>query len=171
MTGVQTCALPISISGSNRILLLTLRRRPPPGKYRCRENLPEAGERRAGRRAKGSPAWRVEPAAALPGGRMKTRGASPPWRGGASAGGASEVLQQEKTAGEAFLRARRRGLLYNQGSSRCSLKRSRGDSRRVGREAEGGGLLNRYRALKLYRGFESLTLRQYFLASPRKQAG
>ena len=27
--------------------------------------------------------------------------------------------------------------------------------------AEGGGLLNRYRALKPYRGFESLSLRQF----------
>jgi hypothetical protein len=32
--------------------------------------------------------------------------------------------------------------------------------RRRGREAEGGGLLNRYRVVKLYRGFESLRLRQ-----------
>src|SRR5580700_9818569 len=30
---------------------------------------------------------------------------------------------------------------------------------RRGREAEGGGLLNRYRVVKLYRGFESLRLR------------
>jgi hypothetical protein len=33
--------------------------------------------------------------------------------------------------------------------------------RSCGREAEGGGLLNRYTALKPYRGFESLRLRQY----------
>ena len=32
--------------------------------------------------------------------------------------------------------------------------------RRRGREAEGGGLLNRYRVVKPYRGFESLRLRQ-----------
>ena len=32
--------------------------------------------------------------------------------------------------------------------------------RRCGREAEGGGLLNRYRVVKPYRGFESLRLRQ-----------
>ncbi len=31
--------------------------------------------------------------------------------------------------------------------------------------AEGGGLLNRYRALKLYRGFESLSLRQILIFS------
>ena len=31
--------------------------------------------------------------------------------------------------------------------------------RRDGRVAEGGGLLNRYRVEKLYRGFESLSLR------------
>ena len=31
---------------------------------------------------------------------------------------------------------------------------------RCGREAEGGGLLNRYRVVKPYRGFESLRLRQ-----------
>ena len=35
--------------------------------------------------------------------------------------------------------------------------------RRRGREAEGGGLLNRYRALKLYRGFESLRLRHFLV--------
>ena len=33
-------------------------------------------------------------------------------------------------------------------------------SRRDGRVAEGGGLLNRYRVEKLYRGFESPSLRQ-----------
>src|SRR5262249_4313247 len=38
--------------------------------------------------------------------------------------------------------------------------------RRGGRVAEGGGLLNRYRALKLYRGFESHPLRQYFRKLP-----
>jgi hypothetical protein len=32
--------------------------------------------------------------------------------------------------------------------------------RRRGRAAEGGGLLNRYRVVKPYRGFESLRLRQ-----------
>src|SRR5882724_467007 len=36
--------------------------------------------------------------------------------------------------------------------------------RRGGRVAEGGGLLNRYRALKPYRGFESPSLRQYLPA-------
>jgi hypothetical protein len=35
-----------------------------------------------------------------------------------------------------------------------------GTARRCGREAEGGGLLNRYRVVKPYRGFESLRLRQ-----------
>src|SRR5207245_6406064 len=34
--------------------------------------------------------------------------------------------------------------------------------RRGGREAEGGGLLNRYTGYNLYRGFESLPLRHYF---------
>ena len=34
-------------------------------------------------------------------------------------------------------------------------------TRRDGREAEGGGLLNRYTVEKSYRGFESLSLRQY----------
>ncbi len=33
--------------------------------------------------------------------------------------------------------------------------------RRRGRVAEGGGLLNRYRLVKAYRGFESLRLRQF----------
>src|SRR5436190_23858701 len=39
------------------------------------------------------------------------------------------------------------------------LYRSRGIVWRGGREAEGGGSLNRYTAQKLYRGFESLPLR------------
>jgi hypothetical protein len=37
--------------------------------------------------------------------------------------------------------------------------------RRRGRVAEGGGLLNRYRVVKPYRGFESLRLRQIILKS------
>ena len=36
--------------------------------------------------------------------------------------------------------------------------------RRDGRVAEGGGLLNRYRVEKLYRGFESPSLRQLLFA-------
>ena len=35
--------------------------------------------------------------------------------------------------------------------------------RRGGRVAEGGGLLNRYRLVKAYRGFESLRLRHFLL--------
>ena len=38
-----------------------------------------------------------------------------------------------------------------------------GPCRRRGRVAEGGGLLNRYRVVKPYRGFESLRLRQKLL--------
>ncbi len=38
--------------------------------------------------------------------------------------------------------------------------------RRRGRVAEGGGLLNRYRVVKPYRGFESLRLRQPFTHTP-----
>jgi hypothetical protein len=41
-----------------------------------------------------------------------------------------------------------------------NFRYNRGQTRRDGREAEGGGLLNRYRVVKLYRGFESLSLRQ-----------
>jgi hypothetical protein len=37
--------------------------------------------------------------------------------------------------------------------------------RRDGREAEGGGLLNRYRTLKFYRGFESLSLRHHLVSN------
>jgi hypothetical protein len=49
----------------------------------------------------------------------------------------------------------RRRLQWVDASGIC-----RGASRgRRGREAEGGGLLNRYRVVKLYRGFESLRLR------------
>src|SRR5260370_29295708 len=40
--------------------------------------------------------------------------------------------------------------------------------RRCGREAEGGGLLNRYRVVKPYRGFESLRLRH---PSPCRASG
>jgi hypothetical protein len=43
------------------------------------------------------------------------------------------------------------------GSPRCQAYRP---YRRRGRVAEGGGLLNRYRVVKPYRGFESLRLRQ-----------
>ena len=43
--------------------------------------------------------------------------------------------------------------------SACVAERAQ---RRCGREAEGGGLLNRYRVVKPYRGFESLRLRQLF---------
>src|ERR1700691_6248819 len=38
--------------------------------------------------------------------------------------------------------------------------------RRCGRVAEGGGLLNRYRVVKPYRGFESLRLRQFSVSGP-----
>src|ERR1700722_2722819 len=44
------------------------------------------------------------------------------------------------------------------GSPRC---RAYPPQRSCGRVAEGGGLLNRYRVVKPYRGFESLRLRQY----------
>jgi hypothetical protein len=40
------------------------------------------------------------------------------------------------------------------------LRRAYRPQRRRGRVAEGGGLLNRYRVVKPYRGFESLRLRQ-----------
>src|SRR6266568_4850595 len=38
--------------------------------------------------------------------------------------------------------------------------------RSCGREAEGGGLLNRYRVVKPYRGFESLRLRHHISQCP-----
>src|SRR3954451_16508892 len=41
--------------------------------------------------------------------------------------------------------------------------------RSCGRVAEGGGLLNRYRVVKPYRGFESLRLRQHALCLARTQ--
>jgi hypothetical protein len=43
--------------------------------------------------------------------------------------------------------------------------------RRCGRVAEGGGLLNRYRVVKPYRGFESLRLRQFCKANIICKAG
>ena len=45
-----------------------------------------------------------------------------------------------------------------------------GGSRRRGRVAEGGGLLNRYRVVKPYRGFESLRLRHQSIARPNRLA-
>ena len=42
------------------------------------------------------------------------------------------------------------------------LRRAYRPQRRRGRVAEGGGLLNRYRVVKPYRGFESLRLRHIF---------
>ena len=42
------------------------------------------------------------------------------------------------------------------------LRRAYRPYRRCGRVAEGGGLLNRYRVVKPYRGFESLRLRQLY---------
>jgi hypothetical protein len=47
-------------------------------------------------------------------------------------------------------------------SAACSLppRRAYRPPRSCGRVAEGGGLLNRYRVVKPYRGFESLRLRQ-----------
>ena len=50
-----------------------------------------------------------------------------------------------------------RGSFPGRGSSPIYWRQP---SRRDGRVAEGGGLLNRYRVEKLYRGFESLSLRQ-----------
>ena len=41
---------------------------------------------------------------------------------------------------------------------------------RCGREAEGGGLLNRYRVVKPYRGFESLRLRQFRVTGAKGRA-
>ena len=48
-------------------------------------------------------------------------------------------------------------------TSACDLRLRRAyrRCRRRGRVAEGGGLLNRYRVVKPYRGFESLRLRQH----------
>ena len=48
----------------------------------------------------------------------------------------------------------------NASHRRAYVRRARGERWRCGREAEGGGLLNRYRVVKPYRGFESLRLRQ-----------
>jgi hypothetical protein len=49
-------------------------------------------------------------------------------------------------------------LPWGDASGICRQARCAG---RCGRVAEGGGLLNRYRVVKLYRGFESLRLRQW----------
>src|SRR5579863_1839389 len=43
--------------------------------------------------------------------------------------------------------------------------------RRRGRVAEGGGLLNRYRVVKPYRGFESLRLRHLLRADAPRRMG
>ena len=47
-----------------------------------------------------------------------------------------------------------------------ALRRAYRPDRRRGRVAEGGGLLNRYRLVKAYRGFESLRLRQTTCVRP-----
>ena len=61
--------------------------------------------------------------------------------------------------------------------SRCNLRnpaceprpcRAYRAHRRRGRVAEGGGLLNRYRVVKPYRGFESLRLRQFLRRLPSR---
>ncbi len=59
---------------------------------------------------------------------------------------------------------------------RAGSSRAEAFQRTGGRAAEGGGLLNRYRALKPYRGFESLPVRHFCIrgVSPivrRKKAG
>ncbi len=50
--------------------------------------------------------------------------------------------------------------LYESVACGPPLRRAYRPQRRRGRVAEGGGLLNRYRVVKPYRGFESLRLRQ-----------
>ena len=57
-------------------------------------------------------------------------------------------------------------------SAACGLppRRAYRPYRRCGRVAEGGGLLNRYRVVKPYRGFESLRLRQPLIAWARRAA-
>jgi hypothetical protein len=60
-------------------------------------------------------------------------------------------------------RAVNRAKFGNPKSAACGSPRRRAyrPYRRCGRVAEGGGLLNRYRVVKPYRGFESLRLRQF----------
>src|SRR5213595_1005786 len=58
---------------------------------------------------------------------------------------------------------------YQSSSEAAKFRRCR--SWRGGRAVEGGGLLNRYRALKPYRGFESLPLRHYLRDAVRTIAG
>ena len=55
------------------------------------------------------------------------------------------------------------GGLRRSASAACgsALRRAYRPHWRRGRVAEGGGLLNRYRVVKPYRGFESLRLRQF----------
>jgi hypothetical protein len=57
-------------------------------------------------------------------------------------------------------------------SAACGLppRRAYRPYRRCGRVAEGGGLLNRYRVVKPYRGFESLRLRQPLITWARRAA-
>ncbi len=76
-----------------------------------------------------------------------------------------------------FVGARRPGRQRHQmaaprpESAACGSPRRRAypPPRSCGRVAEGGGLLNRYRVVKPYRGFESLRLRQFPASSLRSQ--
>ena len=63
-------------------------------------------------------------------------------------------------------RRRRRGLAKPRLVGHMSRIGPCPSARRCGREAEGGGLLNRYRVVKPYRGFESLRLRQFSRRAP-----
>ena len=93
--------------------------------------------------------------------------------------GASRALRRAPAASLSVKAPARRGRQRLQWGDASGICRAAHCAGRRGREAEGGGLLNRYRVVKLYRGFESLRLRQsvikrsyyllFFLLCPRAQ--
>jgi hypothetical protein len=103
------------------------------------------------------------------------RNGSPVWRGeardAAAAGGPRNQiltrsrLRLQRLAGTADRESRSYEMALEFSglkSAACGSppRRAYRPDRRCGRVAEGGGLLNRYRVVKPYRGFESLRLRQ-----------
>ena len=94
---------------------------------------------------------------------MKSMDVLEPWPSAPLARSATARAQNERCRRNAYARANQlSGFLcvLNLPLAACRDVGHTDRSRRRGRVAEGGGLLNRYRLVKAYRGFESLRLRQ-----------
>ena len=141
------------------------------GRGPCRQG-PQAGRRRDGAgtpaaRPRHQRAHRLGPPRAVPGNvggvgqGARHRGARAPRcdRGDRRAVGARPRLDGGPEARGVIALVRRRLSPTLAAAGPVDYRRPR--IWRGGREAEGGGLLNRYTAQKLYRGFESLPLRNF----------